>query len=72
MQLEKLWDRGLLAVKVRLQLPKAVISGENKPSCEGKTRKMESFRADLQPLAIYQIIWAVFRGTLLSFAKAGE
>lgn len=36
MQLENLWDRGLLAAKLRLKLPKKVISGENKPSGEGK------------------------------------
>jgi hypothetical protein len=39
MQLENLWDRGLLAAKLRLKLPKTVISGENKPSGEGKNKK---------------------------------
>lgn len=39
MQLENLWDRGLLAAKLRLKLPKTVISGENKSSCEGKIQK---------------------------------
>jgi hypothetical protein len=41
MQLENLWNRGLLAAKLRLKLPKKVISGENKPSCEGKNKKNE-------------------------------